>query len=109
MTLGVNDVLGPMLDAARGSLADDWPRVRRYVEPALARLAEELIAIQARIAAGEIEGAQAAALSQIHANTVRTVMLTGAGLAIVAAENALNAALAAARGVLAHALGVSFI
>lgn len=107
MSLKVSDVLGPMLDAAKKSLGKDWSKVKDYGEPEFKSLAQSMVDITGRIASGKISKRHGKALLRIHANTTQTVFLTIEGLGIIAVENAINAALKAARKVLKAAIGFS--
>jgi hypothetical protein len=94
-----------MLAAARASLAESWPGVRDFAGPELRRLAGVLADITRLIEAGKVNREQARALLRIHRNTTVTVLLTLEGLGVVAAENAINAALGAVGDVVNAAVG----
>ena len=103
------DLAGSMFAAAQGTLKNDWPRVRAFAEPELARLAQSLVDIGQLLAEGKISEMEARSLLEIHKNTTRTVLLTIKGLGLLAAENAINAALGAVRDVVNGALNVALI
>lgn len=107
MALNASELGESMLQAAKGSLSKDWPKVKDYAEPEFKKLAQSMVEITALVAAGKANDVQAKALLQIHANTARIVMLTVEGMGLLAVERAMNAALDAARQVL-KAAGVAF-
>jgi hypothetical protein len=107
--LDVDALVKSMVAAARASLGRDWTKARKFAEPQLDNLARSLVNIGELSAGGEISGAEAAALLEIHKNTTRTVLLTVKGLGLLAAENALNAALGAVREVVNGAVGFALL
>ncbi len=109
MSLTTSDILKPMLDAAKRSLARDWGKAEAFARPEMKRLAATLVDIAGLIASGAVNKRQARALLRIHSNTTQTVLLTIEGLGIVAAENAINAALGAVRDVVNEAVGFKLV
>lgn len=98
-----------MVQAAKGSLAKDWRKVRGFAEPELKKLATSLQDIVRMTATGEITELEARSLLEIHKNTTRTVLLTVEGLGLLAVENAINAALGAVREAVNGAAGLVLI
>ena len=92
-----SDLIESMMEAARESLAEDWPKARDYAGPEFKRLAQSLIDISRFAATGKVNRQQAKALLRIHRNTTLTVLLTVEGLGLIAVEKAINAALGAIR------------
>ncbi len=109
MSLKVSDLLQPMLAAAKGSFAQDWPAARDYARTEMDRLARVLVNISKQVAEGKANEQQARALLNIHRLTTQSVLLTIQGLGIVAVENAINAALAAAKKAVNKAAGIALI
>jgi hypothetical protein len=109
MDLDVAAVLEQMVAAAKGSLARDWPKAKAFARPELERLARSLADIARLVRAGEVNEQQARALLQIHRNTTQTVLLTIEGLGLIAVENAVNAALGAARDAVNAAAGLALL
>jgi hypothetical protein len=109
MAIKVEDLVGPMIGAARNSLAQDWPKAEAYSEMEFRKLAQSLADIAALIAAGKVNEQQAVALLNVHKNTTLMVLLTIEGLGVIAVENAINAALNAVAGVVNTAAGVALI
>jgi hypothetical protein len=109
VSLPVKEVLKPMLDAVRASLAKDWKKVERYAKPEFDRLARSLRDIAALAAEGAISAAEARSLLSIHRNTTRTVLLTVEGMGVIAVEKAINAALGAVKDAVNRAAGVTVL
>lgn len=107
--LPIDDLAKAMIGAAKASLGRDWPKARAFAEPELERLARSLVNIGEMAAAGMITKEEAAALLDIHKNTTRMVILTVKGLGLLAAENAINAALAAVKAPLNAAVGIALL
>lgn len=109
MSFTVAEILKPMMAAARQSLDRDWGQAEDYAKPELKRLAASLADIAKLHAAGKVNKRQAKALLRIHSNTTQTVLLTINGLGVVAVEDAINAALGAARDVVNTAVGFRLV
>lgn len=109
MSTKPSDIWTAMIGAARESLGNDWHDVKTFAEPELKRLARTLLDIGRQAASGEISEAEARALLRIHRNTTQIVLLTARGMSLLAVENAINAALDAARAPLNAALGIALL
>lgn len=109
MSFTVAEILKPMMAAAKDSLAQDWGKAEDFAKPEMKRLAESLAAIARLVAAKKVNQRQAKALLRIHANTTQTVLLTVEGLGVIAVEDAINAALGAARDVVNGAVGFRLV
>ena len=102
--------LGPaMLGAAKGVLKKKWPEVKDYAESEYKKLAETLQLIEKLTLAGTITPEEALLQLQIQRNAARTVLLTIEGLGVLAAEQAINAALNAVKPVVNGAIGFALI
>ena len=99
------ELVETMVAGAKGAFATDWPKARDYAGPEFARLAQAVRDIAALHAAGRISDLEARSLFEIHRNTTRVVFLTVEGLGLIAVENAINAAVGAARAAVNTALG----
>ena len=103
--LDVESLVRVMSDAAVGVLRQKWPTVRRYAETEFRKLGETVKLIADEAAAGEISEEEAMLLLDMQKNAMRSVLLTVEGLGILAAEQAINAALDAARAPITAAVG----
>jgi hypothetical protein len=82
-----------MLAAAHGVLKKRWPRVRDYASQELKKLAQDIAFIEEQVALGKMTEQQAKLHFGIQRNAARTVLLTIEGIGLLAAEEAINAAL----------------
>ena len=105
MSVKPSDLWSQMIAAASASLGDDWPKVKRYAESELKRLARTLVDIGKLAASGEISTAEAKALIKIHRNTTLTVLLAAKGMSIIAVEKAVNNALGVVKEAVTGAFG----
>lgn len=104
-TLNFSTLLDDMLTAAKGVLADKWPAVRELATSSFKTLANSLIDIEAMRADGTISEEQARLLLDMHKNTAKIVLLSVEIVGIVAAEQAINAALDSVKTAVNTAIG----
>lgn len=109
MAIDVSDLLQKMLKAAGDSLKDQWPAIRDFGETEFKNLAETLALIVRLKAEGKITEEQATLHLQIQKNTTRMVLLTAEGLALIAVEAAINAALNAVKETVNTAIGFALL
>jgi Asp-tRNA(Asn)/Glu-tRNA(Gln) amidotransferase B subunit len=107
--LDINTLFNSMLTAAKDSLAETLPTLKTASIDSLKSLAQNLVDITAMVADGSATAEQAKILFAMQKNAAQTVLLTEEGLALVAAQSAINAALAVVRGVVNTALGFSLL
>jgi hypothetical protein len=107
--LSVGVLVEKMVGAARGSLGRDWSKARAFAEPQFDNLARSLVNIGDLTAQGAITAEEAAALLEVHKNTTRVVLLAVKGIGLLAAENAVNAALGAVRDTVNGAIGFALL
>lgn len=105
----VSELAETMANAAKQSLAADWPKAKKFAKPEFSRLAQSLVDIGELAASEEISALEAQSLLAIHRNTTKTVLLTVQGLGLLAVENAINAALGAVKDTINTAVGVAVI
>lgn len=86
-------ILTQMLNAAKTALADKWPVVETIATSSFKTLAQSLVDIGDMLANKTINDAQAKLLFDIQKNSTTMVLLSVEVVGIVAAENAVNAAL----------------
>lgn len=109
MSFTAAGILKPMVAAAHESLAKDWGKAEDYAKPELKKLATSLADIAKLVAADKVNKRQAKALLNIHRNTTQAVLLTIEGLGVIAVEDAINAALGAARDAVNGAVGFKLV
>ena len=104
MAIKLSSITKPMIEAAKAAFLEDWPKISKFAEPELKRLANSLRDIATLAAKGEISKEEAKSLLNIHRNTTLTVLLTVEGMGLLAVERAINGALRAVAGVINEAL-----
>jgi hypothetical protein len=107
--LDVESLAKLMSDAAVRVLRKEWPAVGRYAETEFRKLGETVKLIAEQTAAGQISVEEAALLLDMQKNAMRSVLLTVEGIGILAAEQAINAALDAARAPINAAVGWAIV
>ncbi|MDI6765423.1 MAG: hypothetical protein QME52_01120 [Bacteroidota bacterium] len=98
-----------MIDAVRDALDKKVPEIRDYAESEGKKLGECIITIEKMYIEGKISQEQAQLLLDIQKNAMRTVLLTVEGIGILAAEQAINAALNVVKDTVNTALGFTLI
>jgi hypothetical protein len=104
MALDVESLAESMFTAAKGPLEADWKMVEPYAQTQLRNIAEQIVDIEAQLAAGTIGKQEASLLLDMQKNASRTALLTVEGVGLLAAQDAINAAMGAIRGVVNGAL-----
>jgi hypothetical protein len=95
MALNVESLATSMLTAAKGPLEADWKTVQPYAQTQFTNIAQQIVDIEAQLAAGTINQAQASLLLDMQKNASRAALLTVEGIGILAAQDAINAAVGA--------------
>ncbi|MEO6455152.1 MAG: hypothetical protein ABIN97_13815 [Ginsengibacter sp.] len=105
--LKINELLNTMAGAAKTSLADKWPDIRDLATSSFKALAQNLVDIEKMTLppAPSITKAQAKLLVSMQKNTIKMVLLSEKGLGLLAAEEAINAALNAIKTAVNTATG----
>ncbi len=107
--LDFSALLKQMLDAAKNTLASKWPSVKDLATSSFKTLAHSLIDIEEMKLAGTITEEQARLLLDMHKNTVKIVLLSEEIIGIVAAEEAINAALDSIKTTVNTAIGFALL
>ncbi len=108
-TLDVNSLFNSMITAAKKSLQGSAATLTQLASNSFKGLAQTLVDIQEMQSSHEITAYQADLLVDMGKNTLRTVMLTEEGLALLAVQNAINAALDAVRTSVNKAIGFTLL
>jgi hypothetical protein len=110
MAIDVGGLVTTMLEAARGTVTKkQWTNMRDYAEESFRKIAGDIAFIEAQQIAGKMTAEQARLHLEIQKNAARTVLLTLEGMGLLAAEAAINAALAAIKKTVNTALGFVLI
>ncbi|HEU4603169.1 MAG TPA: hypothetical protein VFS24_14440 [Steroidobacteraceae bacterium] len=109
MALDAGQLSKMMITAARGQLKKKWPLVREYAESEARKTAETIAMIEKLHASDKISEEEAQLLLQMQRNSANAVLLTVKGMGLLAAEQAINAAVDAVRTVVNEAVGFALI
>jgi len=93
MSLDIEELAGAMFAAFKEELSEKWPEVKDYAKTESKKLAENFVLIQKLLHEDKITKEQAKLHMDIQKNATRAVLLTVEGLGLLAAEQAINAAL----------------
>ena len=104
-TIDVNELLGDMLNAAKGVVGARWPEVRTFARMESKSFLQNMAEIERMKAAGEITREQAEILTRMHRRSMETVFTAIEGIGLALAEQAVNAALAVVRTAVNRAIG----
>lgn len=95
MSLDVQGIGSAMIDAARASAATRWPKLHLLAETELPKLAQSLADVANQLAEGKIVEAHARQLVHMHQISARQVLQTIEGIALLTAEQAIQAGIRA--------------
>ena len=109
MALDLAALIPGMLGAAAGVLDPKWPAARAFAESEFRKTTENLDLIARLFADGEIDEQQARLLFDLQRSASRTVLLSLQGIGLIAADEAINAALGVLKGTVNAALGFALI
>lgn len=109
MALNAQDLVGPMLNAIKPVLQKYWGDVRDYAETETDKMAATLANIARLKAAGAINEHQAQALLEMQRQAMQAVLLAVEGIGLIAAQNAINAALGAVKDVVNGSIGFALL
>jgi hypothetical protein len=98
MALDIGALLESMGTAAAQVLQSKWPGVRSFATSEFQKIAQTIVSIGEGVASGEITKDQAPILLDMQKNASRAVLAAVEGMTLIAAEQAINAALAAVKG-----------
>jgi hypothetical protein len=109
MSLNPQDLIGPVLGAVKPALGKAWSDVEPFAATEATKLAHTLANIAALKANNQINEDQASALLDMQKQAMQSVLLAVEGIGLIAAQNAINAALGAIKDVVNKALGFALI
>jgi hypothetical protein len=109
MAIDVEALATTMFQAAWKVLKEKAPEAETYAEGEFKKIAQTIATIELARLRGQIAPAQASLLFEMQKSATRSVLLCSAGMELLAAEAAVNAALAAARPVINAAIGFTLV
>jgi hypothetical protein len=109
MALDVGTLSEQMLSAALPILKKDAQDAESFAKTEFTKIAQTIVAIGEQLSAGQLNPQQASLLLDMQTSASRNVLLTLKGLALLAVEEAINAALSVVKGAVNGALGFGLI
>ena len=94
MSLDTSALAEQLRGVLKGELRTFWPEIKEYAKTESLKLAQTLAMIETLRSLGKLSPQQAELHLQIQKNAMRSVLLTVEGLGLLAAEQAINQALA---------------
>jgi hypothetical protein len=101
-----SQVVKDMLAAVEKVLKKKWPEIRDYAGSEIKKIAETVAFIERKRADGSMTEEEAKLYLDLQKNSSRAVLAALKGMTLVAAEEAINAALAVLAGVLNKLIGL---
>jgi len=98
-----------MLAAAQGSVTTGWNTLAPFAQTQFTNIAQQIVDIEAQLAAGSITQTQASLLLDMQKNASRAALLSVEGIGLLTAQNAINAALGAVATAVNGALGFALL
>lgn len=98
-----------MFGAALPILEKDAADAKSFAKVEFAKIAQTIVSIGEQLASGQITEGQAGLLLEMQTSASRNVLLTLKGLALLAVEEAINAALEVVKATVNTAIGFSLI
>jgi hypothetical protein len=109
MALDVQKLATQMLAAALPILKKDAQDAESFAKTEFTKIAQTIVSIGEQVAAGQISKEQAGLLLEMQTSASRSVLLCLQGLALLAVEAAINAALDVVKGAVNDALRFTLI
>jgi hypothetical protein len=109
MALDVGTLATQMLGAALPILKKDASDAESFAKTEFTKIAQTIVSIGEQVAAGQIDQLQASLLLDMQTSASRNVLLTLKGLALLAVQEAINAALSVVKTAVNTALGFALI
>ncbi len=109
VALDIQSLAAGMIEAARAAVTEGAPPLQEMAEMEFRRLAGALADIAMLLAGGEISHERARTLSSIHQYTARSVLRCVEGLAVLSANQAMQAAMDAAADSINRFAGIKLI
>jgi hypothetical protein len=109
MALDVSTLASQMLGAALPFLKQGGSDIKDFAKQEFTKIAQQIVRIGENVAAGQLDEPRAKMLLQMQTNASRSVLLAVEGLALVAVEQAINAALNVVKTAVNAAIGIALL
>jgi replicative superfamily II helicase len=107
--IDVGKLAAAMLRAAQGKLQAHWNDVRPFAQTEMKKLAETALQIQLGQADGSLTKEQAEILLAMQANASQAVLTALETVGMIAAQDAINAAIDVLKDAVNNAVGIAFL
>lgn len=104
MDMDFKQLAAQMFEAMKGVVGDNLEEVREQAGPKLEGFARRTASLAEKVADGRISASQATVILQMRQNAVETVLVSIAGLSLLAAQEAINAATGVLKNVINEAV-----
>ena len=109
MSLNINELVGQMLDVAKGEFGSAYKEAKDFAEAEFKKLLENTEFLAKKVASGEMTPERAQRHLRMSKNAAEAVLLTIEGIGLDAAESAVNGALDIVKKAVNAALPVSIL
>lgn len=109
MAIDIESLAKSMFQAAWSVLKEKAPEVESYAVGEFKKIAQTVATIELARLKGQVTEEQAKLLFDMQKSASRAVLLTSTGMELLAAEGAINAALAVVRPAVNAALGFALV
>lgn len=109
MSLDIQDLVKAMLTAIEPVLTEHWKIAKDYAEIEADKMAKTLANITELRVAKKIDDEQAKALLDMQKHAMQAVLLAIAGIGLIMAQKAINAALSAVKDAVNKAIGLPLL
>jgi hypothetical protein len=109
MALDASTLASQMLGAALPFLKQGASDIEAFAKKEFTKIAQQIVQIGEYVAAGQLDEPRAKMLLQMQTSASRSVLLTVEGLALVTAEQAINAALNVVKTAVNTAIGIALL
>jgi len=109
MAFDIQSLVSPIIGAMKPILSKSWSEVSAYAQTEATKMAQTLDSIAELRLAGKIDDVQASALLDMQKHSMQAVLLCVEGIGLIAAQNAINAALDAVKDVVNGKLGFALL
>lgn len=109
MAIKVDDLLKGMLEAAKASFDNDWPKVKELAETELKGVAEGILLIEKLRGQDNITQKQAKLLIRMKESNAKIILLTLEGMSLIVVEKAINASIKSVKDTVNNSLNFALL
>ncbi len=109
MAINLEEILPPMIAAAKSTLNDNWPNAKDCAVSELKKIGENIIKVESLVVQEKISKETAQLHLEIQKNSTRNVLLSIDGVGLLLADQVIETSLSAVREIVNSAFGTSFL